>query len=90
MYKVILSQLFEKNLAKLEKRIQERVFKILKRLETQLIGIPLHADLRGFYCVHFERNKYRLIYHRRDDTVEVLVVHVGKRTERFYQEFKRD
>ena len=90
MYQILLSPLFEKEFAKLEKRIQERVRKILKRLETQLIGLPLTADLKGFYSVHFENNKYRLIYHVKDKTVEVLVVHVGKRTTQFYQEFKRD
>ena len=89
MYKVILSQNFTKEFYKLEKNIQERVRKILKILEVRLLGEPLKGDLKGFYSVHFERNKYRLIYHKEDEKIEVLVLYVGKRTNKFYENFKK-
>ena len=89
MYKVVYSELFEKELCSLEKSIQERVRKILIILETRLIGIPLKGDLKGFYSVHFERNRYRLIYTVSKTAIQVLVVHVGKRTERFYADFQK-
>ena len=90
MYEVIVSKEFNKSFKKLQKKLQERVRKILKKLEKHLIGIPLKGDLQGFYSVHFERNKYRLIYFKEKDIIQVLVVHVGKRTTNFYEEFKKE
>ena len=90
MYEVILSPLFEKEFRKLENAIQQRVRKILDKLKYNLIGEALKGDLKGFYSVHFENNKYRLIYYKENNRIEVLVVHVGIRTKKFYEEFKRD
>jgi addiction module RelE/StbE family toxin len=89
MYEVVLTSAFKKAFRGLEKRLQKRVRKILEILKTRLIGEALKGDLKGFYSVHFERNKYRLIYQKEDDCIEVLAVHVGKRTDKFYNEFKK-
>jgi len=64
--------------------------KILKKLETIPCGEPLKGDLKGFYCVHFENNKYRLIYVREDYILKILAIHVGKRTDDFYMKFKEE
>jgi len=89
MYKVIISSGFRKSFYKLPKPIQERVRKILENLKIYLSGEPLKGDLKNFYSVHFERNKYRLIYYKEDNVLQVLVLHVGKRTSKFYEEFRR-
>ena len=90
MYEVIISLEFKKSFKKLEKKIQDRVRKILEKLQTNLIGEALKGDLQNFYSVHFERNKYRLIYFKQDHRIEILAVHVGKRTNRFYDDFKKE
>jgi len=89
MYDVIISPRFRKSFYKLPKNIQDRVRKILKQLETRLLGEALKHDLKGFHSVHFERNKYRLIYHKEDNRIEILAVYVRKRTRKFYDNFKK-
>ena len=89
-YQVIISPEFKKEFYKLEKYLQERIKKILKKLETRLSGEALQGDLRGFYSVHFERNHYRLIYVKEDNILKIMAIHVGKRTNRFYKEFKEE
>jgi addiction module RelE/StbE family toxin len=90
LYEVEVSPEFKEEFYDLEKYIQERVRKILKKLETNLCGETLVGDLHGFYAVHFERNHYRLIYAKEDNIVKILAVHVGKRTNNFYKEFKEE
>lgn len=85
MFRVLLSENFHKQFEELETSLQERVKKILRQLETQLKGSPLKGNLKGFYSVHFEGNKYRLIYYRCDNHIEILVVAVGKRDDHFYE-----
>ena len=72
------------------KHLQERVRKILEQLKSQLKGESLVGDLKGFYSVHFERNHYRLIYAKEDTILKILAVHVGKRTNDFYKNFKEE
>jgi len=86
-YHVVVSPKFQKEFENLPKHLQERVRKLLKELETRLIGEPLKYDLKGFWSKHFEGNRYRLIYHKEETTIEVLAVHVGKRTNDFYTKF---
>ena len=90
MYQVILSLEFQKAFYKLPNPIQERVRKIIAKMENKLIGEPLKGDLKDFYSVHFESNRYRLIYYKENNVIKILVLHVGKRTKNFYEEFKRD
>ena len=89
MYKVVIPARFQKHLSKLDSRLQDRVKKIVKKLEKDLIGEPLGYELRNYYSVHFEHNRYRLIYYKEDDKIEILAVHVGKRTDSFYEELKK-
>jgi addiction module RelE/StbE family toxin len=89
-YEVEVSPEFKEEFYELEKYIQERVRKILKKLETNLCGEVLKGDLSGFYAVHFEKNHYRLIYAKEDNILKILAVHVGKRTNDFYQKFKEE
>lgn len=83
-YKVLLALEFKKEFYKLPREIQEIARKKLQILETRLIGIPLKYDLAGFYSIHFYKNKYRIIYAVENKIVQVLVVHIGKRTDNFY------
>ena len=89
-YQVIVSPEFKKEFYNLDNYIQERVKKILKKLETNLCGKALQGDLRGFYSVHFEKNHYRLIYAKEDNILKVMAIHVGKRTDDFYKKFKEE
>jgi len=89
MYQVILTLHFRKMLAKLDSALQKRVKKVLHNLEDSLVGEQLIGDLKGYYSVHFEHNRYRMIYFKEDDKLEILAVHVGKRTDSFYNELKK-
>ena len=40
--------------------------------------------------MHFEGNHYRLIYAKENNIVKILAVHVGKRTNKFYDDFKEE
>jgi addiction module RelE/StbE family toxin len=88
MYQVVLTLHFRKMLSKLDSELQKRVKKVLHDLEGSLVGEALIGDLKGYYSVHFEHNRYRLIYYKEDDKLEILAVHVGKRTDSFYNELK--
>lgn len=89
-YEVIVSPEFKKEFYKLSNNIQERVRKILKKLETRPSGSPLKWNLRGFYSVHFNNNHYRLIYVKEDKIIKIMALHVGKRTNTFYKEFENE
>ncbi|MDO8460184.1 MAG: type II toxin-antitoxin system mRNA interferase toxin, RelE/StbE family [Nanoarchaeota archaeon] len=88
VYSVVVSPEFERQFQRLDKKIQERVRKILKELETRLLGEPLKGDLKGFYSVHFENNHYRLVYAKEDSILQVMAIHVGKKTNDFYKNIK--
>ncbi len=89
MYEVIISSEFSKQFYHLPKKIQDRARKILSELEKRLKGYKLKGDLLGFYSVHFERNKYRLIYYKEENTIKILAVQVGLRKKNFYKDFKK-
>lgn len=89
-YEVIVSPEFKKEFYKLPNKIQERVRKILKKLEMRPTGSPLKWNLKGFYSVHFNNNHYRLIYVREDKIIKIMALHVGKRTNTFYKEFEAE
>ncbi len=89
-YEVIVSPEFKKEFHKLPKPIQERVRKILKKLEIRPSGSPLKWKLKGFYSVHFNDNHYRLIYMKEDNLIKIMALHVGKRTNTFYKEFENE
>ena len=90
VYEVIVSPEFKEEFEGLTNYLQERVRKILKKLETMICGERLKGDLSSFYCVHFESNHYRLIYAKEDNILKVMAVHVGKRTNDFYDKFKEE
>jgi addiction module RelE/StbE family toxin len=86
-YEVIVSPEFKKEFYKLPNDLQERVRKILNKLETRSTGSSLKGNLKGFYSVHFNNNHYRLIYIKDDQIIKIMAVHVGKRTNDFYKKF---
>lgn len=89
-YEVIVSPEFKKEFYKLPSPIQERVRKILKKLESRPTGSPLKWNLKGFYSVHFNNNHYRLIYVKEEKIIKLMALHVGKRTNTFYKEFENE
>ncbi|MDD3175900.1 MAG: type II toxin-antitoxin system RelE/ParE family toxin [Candidatus Nanoarchaeia archaeon] len=89
-YEVIISENFKKKFYKLSKPLQERVRKILDKLKYILCGEALKGDLQTFYSVHFENNKYRLIYQKEDHVIRILVLHVGRRKDDFYNKLKQE
>ena len=89
-YDVVVSPEFRKEFRKLPNTIQERVRKILKKLETRPTGSPLKWNLKGFYSVHFNSNHYRLIYVREDNLIKIMALYVGKRTNTFYKKFEEE
>lgn len=89
-YDVIVAPEFKKEFNRFPKHIQERIRKILEKMKIRPSGKALKGDLVGFYSIHFERNKYRLIYTKEDNILKILAVHVGKRTNDFYKKFKSE
>ncbi len=87
---MIVTPEFRKEFYKLPNTIQQRVKKILAKLEMRPTGDPLKGELRGFYSVHFNNNHYRLIYLREDRLIKIMAVHVGKRTNDFYKKLKEE
>ena len=69
-YKVIISPYFKREFYKLPKEIQEIARKDLYKLQYKLIGEPLKYELKGFYSIHFFRNKYRIIYSKEDNVLK--------------------
>ena len=89
-YEVVVSPEFKKEFHRLPSPIQERVRKILKKLEIRPTGSPLKWNLKGFYSVHFNKNHYRLIYVKEDKIIKIMALHIGKRTNTFYKKFEEE
>ena len=90
MYSIIISKTFKKKFDKLPNQIQNRARKLLKKLEVELIGESLVGDLKGLYSIHFEKNKYRIIYSKQDNNVQILLLDIGKRNDSFYDTFRKN
>lgn len=89
-YKVEASPEFKEQLYSLQKNLQERVKKILKKLpDRNWRKDALKGDLKGFYSYHFEKNKYRIIYRVEDYIFKILAIHIGKKTDNFYKTLKK-
>jgi len=89
-YEVIVSLTFKKEFHKLPNDLKETVHKHLGRLKGQLIGLPLKHDLAGFWSIHFYQNRYRIIYQKDDNTLKILAMHVGKRTDSYYKKLSEE
>ncbi len=89
-YEVEASPEFKEQLSTLQKNLQERVKKILKKLPNRnWKKDALKGDLKGFYSYHFERNKYRIIYRVENHLFKILAIHVGRRNDDFYKTLKK-
>ncbi len=83
---MIVSEEFSKEFYKLPPNVQQIAKKRLKMLEENPFkGEPLKYELLGFYSLHFEGNRYRMIYTIKEDTIEVLALSIGKRVDNFYK-----
>ena len=92
---VIATRRFNRDFDNLEDRIKDFVRKIIKGLEygEKIKGAfhsPLTGDLKGYTSIHFDENRYRLIYQETKDKLKIFLLSVGKRSngEDFYDKFK--
>jgi len=82
MYKVIWKDKAERGLAKIDKKIAQKIF---DKVETYLAkdpinrGEPLDYDYKGYYRYRF--SDYRVIYEVREKELLITVVKVGHRRE---------
>lgn len=83
-YSVIISPNAEKDLAKLDKPIQERIKRyVQEKLEgcenPRKYGHALEGDLRTFW--RYRVGNYRLVAEIQDDKVIILIIGVDKRND---------
>ncbi|MDD5770538.1 MAG: type II toxin-antitoxin system RelE/ParE family toxin [Candidatus Gracilibacteria bacterium] len=77
---------------KLDKSIQEQVFKkLLKISENPEIGDNLSGNLAGYKKVYVYHKQIRIVYRIIEDKIEVLVIAIGKRENKkvYFDAFKR-
>jgi len=90
MYEVIISKTFKKKYDKLPQKIKEIAKKILIKLQYELLGEQLKGDLKGIYSIHFDRNHYRILYTKDKNSIKIILLHIGKRTNSFYGTYKKN
>jgi len=89
-YQVEASPEFKEKLHSLDKGVQNRAKKELKKLPTRNHKSNLlKGDLSGFYSQHFWNNKYRIIYRIEDHILKILAIWIGKRNDNFYNDLKK-
>ncbi len=80
-WKIRLNPKTEKDLQKLDKTVQKRIFKYLNKLTTvenpRLFGKALQGDLQGLW--RYRVGDYRLICQILDAEITILVIKVGHR-----------
>jgi mRNA interferase RelE/StbE len=82
-YRLEISKLAQKDLAKLDKVVLEAIRKRLKRLaETadDIAHLPLKGPLQGFYKLRVY-DKYRIIYDWKREEKIIVVIRVGNRSD---------
>ncbi len=89
-YNLVISKTFKKKFDKLPPKIKDRAKKLLEKLQLELIGEPLIGDLKGLCSIHFEKNKYRILYTKNKNSIDVILVHIGKRNNSFYDNFRKN
>lgn len=81
VWKIRFNPKTEKDLQKLDKTDQKRIFKYLNRLTTlekpRLLGKALQGDLQGLW--RYRVGDYRLICQILDTETTILVIKVGHR-----------
>ena len=90
-YKVVLSSTAEDDFAKLDKSIQQRIFKYLKKIEERedprTLGEQLQENLSAYW--KFRVGDYRLVAEIKDDILIVLMLAVGHRRDIYKKAVKR-
>lgn len=90
-YKVVLSSTAEDDFAKLDKSIQQRIFKYLKKIEERedprTLGEQLQENLSAYW--KFRVGDYRLVAEIKDDILIVLMLAVGHRRDIYKKAAKR-
>ncbi|MGI5078204.1 type II toxin-antitoxin system RelE family toxin [Treponema maltophilum] len=82
-YKVLLEKKAEDDFAKLDKSVQQQIFKYLKKIEERQnprsLGAPLQDNLSTFW--KYRVGDYRLIAQLQDDRLIVLMLVAAHRRE---------
>ena len=90
-YKVVLSSTAEDDFAKLDKSIQQRIFKYLKKIEERedprTLGEQLQENLSAYW--KFRVGDYRLVAEIKDDILIFLMLAVGPRRDIYKKAAKR-
>lgn len=90
-YKVVLSSTAEDDFVKLDKSIQQRIFKYLKKIEERedprTLGEQLQENLSAYW--KFRVGDYRLVAEIKDDILIVLMLAVGHRRDIYKKAAKR-
>ena len=90
-YKVVLSSTAEDDFAKLDKSIQQRIFKYLKKIEERedprTLGEQLQENLSAYW--KFRVGDYRLVAEIKYDILIVLMLAVGHRRDIYKKAAKR-
>lgn len=91
MYEIYFGSAVKKDLQKLPKNIQDKVYTVFSLLSANpMLGSGLKGEFLGYSSYHFKEKKteYRIIYEIRNTELVVLVILVGTR-ENIYQQLKR-
>ncbi len=76
-YDILFSQTAERQLKKLGKAVQERVFSVLERIKTRPYDFV--KKLSGYPYYRLRVGDYRLILDIRDRQLIIIVIEVGHR-----------
>ena len=80
-YKVVLDNKAELDFAKLDKAIQQRIFKYLQKIQERddprSLGEPLQENLSAYW--KYRVGDYRLIVHINDEVLVVLMIVIAHR-----------
>jgi len=83
-YEVLLIKAAQQDYDDLDGAIKKQAKIQLRKLRVspelgQLLGKKMGLDLTGYRCLHFYRNKYRIVYKVDEGKRRVIVAGIGRR-----------
>jgi len=83
-YEVLLIRAAQQDYDRLDGTIKKQGKTQLGKLKFSpelghLLGKKLEMDLIGYRCLHFYKNKYRIVYKVDEEKRQVIVVGIGRR-----------
>jgi len=85
-YRIDFLSKAERDLNKLDRSVQIKVLKKIKRISEnpftdKHLGKKAGIDLSGYYKAYADKKKIRIIYRVDDRTITVLIVAIGRRSD---------